>query len=163
MLYRVKQFIWSFLDKFKPIDETFLEQYLTQKEKDLFYKLNKTEQHHSIRVCNNALNKEYDENIDKNKLAKIALLHDIGKGKCPLNVVDKSLLVIFDKVTKGNLKKYDNEKVKLYYYHPKYSAELLRGIDNYDNDFLEAIEEHHNKSDIDNKYWKIIKVCDDIS
>ena len=90
-------------------------------------------------------------------------MHDIGKGKCPLNVVDKSLLVIFDKVTKGNLKKYDNEKVKLYYYHPKYSAELLRGIDNYDNDFLEAVANHHNKYEKvnSNKYLNIIKKCDD--
>ena len=62
-----------------------------------------------------------------NKVAKAALLHDIGKSEYSLNVVEKSVLVILNKLTNGNLKKFDSIKiVDSYYNHPKKGAKILK-------------------------------------
>lgn len=164
MLYRVKQFIWAITAPFKPINEEILNKYLNKEEKVLFNKLGKSDKHHSIRVCKDALNTYSNKtNIDEKKLAKIALLHDIGKSEHKLNVIDKSALVILDKFMNGNLIRYsNNKKIDLYYNHPKKSINMLKkssGI--YDREFLEAIEKHHYKSVGSNIYLKIIKECDD--
>lgn len=162
-MYRIKQFIWAITSKYKPIDKNLINKYLNKKEKKLFKKLKISDQHHSIRVCNKALEENKKDKLDENKLAKIALLHDVGKSMGNLNVIDKSILVILDKVTKGNLRKVNNIKVDLYYNHPKKSVNLLKGINKYDKEFLEAIEKHHYNGINTNRYLSIIRECDDVS
>lgn len=159
--YRIKQFIWAVTSHFKSIDKEIPERYLSKEELKVFNNLGIEDKHHCIRVCNDAL-KNDNSNLDKNKLAKIALLHDIGKVNGSLNIIDKSILVILDKVTYGNLRKYDKyKKVNTYYNHPKESVKILKKINNYDKEFLEAIEKHHYKQVGHNDYLKIIKECDD--
>ena len=161
-IYRVKQFIWEITAVFRPVDEKIINKYLDKKEQQLFDKLKIAEKQHCIRVCTDALENYNEKNIDENKLAKIALLHDVGKTVRNLNVFDKSIIVILDKFTKGNLKKYEfNSKVDSYYNHPKKSVKLLKEINDYDKEFLEAIEKHHYKKVNSNIYLKIIKECDD--
>ena len=164
MLYRVKQFIWAITSTFMPINEDILDRYLNNNEKTLFNKLSTSEKHHSIRVCEYALSLYSNkDNIDKNKLAKIALLHDIGKSEYKLNVIDKSALVILDKIMNGKLINYtNNKKVDSYYNHPIKSIKMLNTLDEkYDIEFLEAIEKHHYKNIGSNIYLKIIKESDD--
>lgn len=161
-IYRVKQFIWAITAKFKPIDKELIDKYLNKEEKKLFNQLTFSERQHCIRVCNDALERYKKEDLDKNKLAKIALLHDVGKVSCSLNIIDKSVIVILNKITRGKLRKYNfNRKIDTYYNHPKRSVDLLNNINKYDNEFLEAIEKHHYKEIGSNLYLKIIKECDD--
>ena len=161
-IYRVKQFVWAITSKFRPIDKKLVDRYLNKEEKKLFNQLRVSDRQHCIRVCNDALEKCKHEDIDKNKLAKIALLHDLGKISSSLNIIDKSVIVILNKITKGKLKKYNlNRKVDTYYNHPKKSVDLLKDIHEYDNEFLEAIEKHHYKEVGSNLYLKIVKECDD--
>lgn len=166
-IYRVKQFLWAITAPFKRIDDDILARYLNSEELKLFKKLKISEQHHCIRVCKDALIESSNwREVDKNKLARIALLHDIGKIDGRLNVVDKSLIVICDKITSGNLRKYTNiKKIDVYYNHPKKSSDLLKKIDEYDEEFLEAIEKHHHsynyRNNYRNNYLTIIKKCDD--
>ncbi|MCR4943632.1 MAG: HD domain-containing protein [Clostridium sp.] len=163
-LYRIKQFIWSITTPFKPIDLNTVNKYLDEDEIVFFKRMKKSEQHHCIRVCNDALKESKKlKHIDEKKIAKIALLHDIGKIEGNLTVIDKSILVILNKFTRGKLKRYtNNKKVDIYYNHPKKSVALLKSINTeYDFEFLEAIEEHHNVYDGQNKYIEIIKRCDD--
>ena len=48
----------------------------------------------------------------------VALLHDVGKGEFGLNLVEKSVLVLLNNLTKGKIKKYDNIKqIDIYYNH----------------------------------------------
>lgn len=166
MVYRVKQFIWHLTSKWQSIDNELINKYLSKKEIEVFNKLNVSEQQHSIRVCNDALNKVNNEDIkiNKNKLAKVALLHDIGKIIKTLNIIDKSIIVILDKITNGNLKKHTNlKKIDVYYNHPKNGVKILKNINKYDNEFLEAISKHHKKDTKleNNMYLKIIRECDD--
>lgn len=161
-IYRIKQFFWGVTSSFKPIDKKILEKYLNKDEEKFFKKLSISEQHHSIRVCKDALEMKSDKGIDGKKLAKIALLHDIGKIGTRLTIIDKSIIVILDKVTRGRLERYKNiKKIDMYYNHAKKSVDLLARIDKYDYEFLEAIEKHHYKNIGSNIYLKIIKECDD--
>lgn len=163
-VYRFKQFIWAITAHFKSVDKDITKQYLNRNEQLLFDQLKVEDKHHCIRVCNAALNKSYDSNLNRRRLAKIALLHDVGKSNKGLNVIDKSILVILDKMSKGKLVRYDKySKVNIYYNHPKESVKLLEQIDTYDSVFLEAIEKHHYKDIGSNIYLKIIKECDDES
>lgn len=162
---RIKQLIWAITSKYKDIDKSYLNEYLNNKEIDVFYKLNKMEQHHSIRVCRDSI--EYisniqEKNFDINKMAKIALMHDIGKINKSLNVFEKCLVVILDKVTGGKMRSYTNIKIfDVYYNHAKMSCDVLKSIGNYDEEFIQAIAKHHSDSTWDNKYLHILKEMDD--
>lgn len=163
-MYRVKQFIWACTASLSAIDYNLLNRYLNKKEKKLFKQLKVSEQQHSIRVCNKALemNKDFS-NIDIGKLAKIALLHDVGKGSCSLNVFEKSIIVVLDKITKGKIEKINNKKIDIYYNHPHESVKMLKKINKYDDEFLEAIENHHMNDLNNNKYLEILIKCDNLS
>lgn len=149
-LYRIKQFLWSFSFKLNKDEITYIRKKLNDKELYLFTKLSISEQKHSIRVAR-LIQIEYDENkdkiiydIDKDKLVLVALLHDIGKIYKHLNVFDKSILVILNSISNGQVKKYSNiRKVDVYYNHAEKGAELLKKY-NYDEDFIFLVKNHHS-------------------
>lgn len=163
MNYRVKQFIWAVTSSVKKIDNNILNKYLTEREKELFNTLSHADKHHSIRVCKDALAlAENIKNIDKVKLAKVALLHDTGKGNNSLNAIEKSILVIFHKISGGKLKEYTSyKKVDAYYNHPKRGLKILSNEKKYDEEFLEVVEKHHHKEIGNNIYLKLVKESDD--
>ena len=101
---RVKQFYVNVTDKMTEKDYDYANEILNKKELELFMKLSKSEQKHSIRIAKDIEfiidnNETDDEEILKNRnlLMKSALLHDIGKITKRLNVIDKSIIVILNK------------------------------------------------------------------
>ncbi|WP_195972130.1 HD domain-containing protein [Clostridium thermobutyricum] len=182
-MYRVKQFIWAITGAVKSVDYELVEKYLDKEEMFIFKKLKKSEQHHCIRVCNDAIQMLKDHNkkleietsnktqeettlsINQYKLGKIALLHDVGKSIFPITIIDKSIIVILDKLTKGRLRNYDKyEKVNSYYNHPIRGVKILSQLKKYDNEFLDIIGNHHKDlNENDNLYLSIIKKCDDMN
>lgn len=168
IIYRVKQFIWAFTSIFKEIDKEYISRYLNDEEKLLFNKLKKSDKAHSIRVSKenlNLLERDFNKgNLSEEDLAKVGLLHDIGKIDRPLNIFEKSIIVILDKITKGKLKKYNNIKlIGIYYNHSKRGVEILKNYNNniYSYEFLEAIEYHHMKNiNINNKILVILRESD---
>ncbi|AIY79111.1 HD domain-containing protein [Clostridium botulinum] len=164
MLYRVKQFMLGILSYFKNDNIDFINKYLNKKEKDLFMKLSKPDRLHSFKVCKEAIlmGKDYDT-VDEFKIAKCALLHDIGKIEISLNIIEKGVVVIINKVTKGNFLKYNKySRMTKYYNHPAIGKRLLEGISFEDEEILYCIENHHKNLDIieDNLYLKILNICD---
>lgn len=161
--YRVKQFILGFTSLFKEVDYDYLNKFLNKEELKLFDKLKHSDKHHCIRVCKDSIKmkEDFNINVDSNKLAKAALLHDIGKSKNHLNLVEKSLVVLMDKITSGEIKKYNNIKqIDIYYNHPKIGLNMLNKY-NYDKEFLQVIRYHHNKDKFKkNKILNIISECD---
>ena len=162
--HRIKQFYLSITDKVDEKDKIYINKYLNKEELNLFYKLSNSEQKHSIRVA-------YDVEYICNKrplkineiqiLIKAALLHDIGKIYPKLNSIDKSLLVIFNKVTNGKLKKFNSlKKIDVYYNHPEKGYNLLKNK-GYDSKFLYLIKNHHNENIEKDLYLDILKFCDD--
>lgn len=163
-LYRVKQFVWGFTSLFKDIDYKYISKFLNEDEIKIFNKLKHNDKHHCIRVCKDSIKMRNDLDIDVDiyKLGKAALLHDVGKSKKHLSLIEKSVVVVLDKATKGRIKRYDNIKqIDIYYNHPKIGLEILNKFD-YDKEFLQVIRYHHNKDRIkENKILDIISRCDD--
>ncbi|MEG2868861.1 MAG: HDIG domain-containing protein [Terrisporobacter sp.] len=160
--YRVKQFIWAIEASFKKIDDSYISIYLNKNEIDMFNKLKKSDKYHCIRVCRDSLDllKERNINMDEYLVGKAALLHDIGKAEYHLNLIEKAIIVLLDKFTKGKLRKYDNIKqINIYYDHPRVGYEMLK-IHNYDKELLDVVRYHHKDK---NEELKIDKIVDIIS
>ncbi|MGL4450417.1 MAG: HD domain-containing protein [Sarcina sp.] len=169
MFYRIKQFLWAISSNFKEIDTDYINSILSNEEQKLFYSLIKSEQFHCLRVTHDLINSFADDSdINKNELAKLGLLHDVGKQGLKFGPINKSIFVIFKKISKGNIKKYNKlKKMNLYYNHPIKGVNILREskFNSYSENFLEAIEMHHSNqqsiSKSKNKYLIYLNICDD--
>lgn len=163
-MYRVKQFLWGIKSLYKEIDEDLIKRFLSEDEIVMFKSLKINDQHHCIRVCKDSLevNRDFELNIEEYKLGKAALLHDIGKTKLYLSLIEKSIIVILDKITSGFIRRFDNIKqIDIYYNHPKIGYDLLKDK-GYPIYLLEVVRDHHNKLKVrDNDYLTIIAFCDD--
>ena len=165
MFKRIKQFYINLTDKMTEDDYIYVESKLTKKEYILFTKLLKSEQKHSVRVAKDIDRKFKNNEIsnstilnNKDILIKASLLHDIGKIKKKVNIIDKSIIVILNKLTKGNLKKLNNKKVQCYYNHPEYSYDILKDINN-DALLLNIVRNHHK--DTNDKLIRFFQEIDD--
>lgn len=160
ILYRIKQFYLSITAKISQGEKEFVAAYLNIQEQELFFRLQVSEQKHCINVAYDI--KENEMNPKKEYLIRLALLHDIGKIKTKLTPIDKAVIVIIDKVTKGKVGKYTKyKKVKVYYHHGEMGYELLKEIGGYDEDFLEIIRKHHGKGNKDDELLMILQQWDD--
>lgn len=163
---RVKQFYINVTDKMSKDDYKYVQSVLKKDEIELFNKLLKSEQKHSVRIAkdieyiiDNKLVNDKDIINSKDLLIKAALLHDIGKSIKKINVIDKSIIVILNKVTKGNLRNLKaSKKVQCYYNHSEYSYNILKNISK-NNKLLKIIKEHH--SETNDKLVHFFKGIDD--
>lgn len=152
---RVKQFYINATDRMNSEDVQFVKKILNEKEFRLFSKLSKSEQKHCVRISweilQNIENKKVNDTIicHRDILIKAGLLHDIGKINQKLNIIEKSIIVILNKLTKGNLKNIKkSKKIQCYYNHSNYSYDILKE-NNYDSKFLYIVKNHHNDDEDD--------------
>ena len=74
--------------------------------------------------------------------------------------MDKSILVLGDRFSKGKLKKFSNNtKIKVYYEHAKLGKELLEKIEN-NSRLLYLVENHHDEKINDDLELDILRHCD---
>ena len=165
-LKRIKQFYINATDLMKNEDYDYVKRKLNNEEYKLFNKILKSEQKHSVRIAkeieyiiDNNLIDDIDIIENKNLLVKAALLHDIGKSKQKVNIIEKSIIVILNKLTRGRLKEIKkSKKIQCYYNHSEYSYNLLKDIIEEDL-ILSIIKEHHKNTD--NKFINFFKKIDD--
>ncbi|WP_426350959.1 HD domain-containing protein [Alloiococcus sp. CFN-8] len=165
--YRIKQFYWAVSSFLKKVDEDYLIRYLNQEERALFDKMTRADRHHAIRVAKDAEAyykslMKYTDNIEisKEEIIKLSLLHDVGKQVYPLNIINKSIVVLLGKLTRNKLKKLSKfNAVYIYYYHPKEGVKLLKDF-GYSNEFLYAVENHHEEDVEETLPLKILKYAD---
>ncbi|AGK95124.1 HDIG domain-containing metalloprotein [Clostridium pasteurianum] len=158
LFYRIKQFILYINAKPTEYDLKYIVSKLNDNELILFKNLSMHEQKHCINVAKDVEKICYNKKINSSYLIKIALLHDIGKIKGNLNIIDKSILVILDYLSKGKIRKFNSvKKINIYYNHGKIGADILKKY-GYNKRFLYLIENHHNI--IDDEELDIIKFCD---
>ena len=163
---RVKQFYINATDLMTNKDYEYVKIHLNNEEYDLFKKILKSEQKHSVRIAKeieyiieNNLVDDIDIIQSKNLLIKTALLHDVGKSKQKVNIIEKSIIVILNKLTKGNIKNFKkSKKIQCYYNHSEYSYILLKDIIK-DDLILSIIRNHHRNTD--NKLTNFFKQIDD--
>ncbi|WP_138207501.1 HDIG domain-containing metalloprotein [Haloimpatiens lingqiaonensis] len=162
MVNRVKQFFLYFNYKIDENDREFVYKYLNKEQIELFEKLKVYEQKHCINVARDLVNHCKELNINYNdELIVAALLHDIGKIECSLNLIDKSALVILDKISRGKIKKYEkNKKVDIYYNHPEKGYNILKKMGE-KNRILFLVKNHHNNDISNDLELSILKECDE--
>lgn len=170
MLYRVKQFIWALTSIFKKTDYKYINKYLYNNEIKVFNSMKKSDIQHCVRVAK-TIEKSLEECNDKfysddkkKEMIRLGLLHDIGKSEYKLNCIEKSIIVILDKITKSKIIKYKQFKiVRNYYYHAEEGSYILKNLNNqYSDEFLYLVENHHDKN-CKNDLMDILRNADDNS
>ncbi|KOF57723.1 MULTISPECIES: HD domain-containing protein [Clostridium] len=158
---RIKQFFVYAIAKVNINDKIYIEKHLNNDEMALFNKLSIHEQKHSINVARD-VEKECRVNLVNSKnLVKAALLHDIGKINVPITLIDKSIVVILDKITRSKIKKFKKiKKIYIYYNHGYEGFQILKRI-NENEQILFMVNNHHNREMSNNLELDILKKCDD--
>lgn len=162
-LYRIKQFYWSITAKIDVEEKKYIKAHLNEREIALFNELQIYEKMHSIKVAKDIERLYNGDDDNKKMLIKAALLHDIGKIEKRLNIIDKSILVVMNKVTKGSMRKYMSlKKIDVYYNHADFGYSILKKF-GYDERLLYLIKNHHNDNIIGDKELDMLKMCDNMN
>ena len=144
MLYRVKQFFKALTSKVTMDDRRFINSYLNEKERRLFFSMPGYEQTHSLRVARDVLESNRVSTDKHEILVKAALLHDIGKLSGGLNIITKSIMVLLDKAIPKIIRRFGKLKaVDTYYNHPERAFLYIKDEGDY---FSYLIRNHHNYS-----------------
>jgi putative nucleotidyltransferase with HDIG domain len=92
MLKRVEQFIRGMFARLSGKDYTFLTDYLTKPELDLFLTMSRYDQKHAVDV-----GRYLADGGESLELVRAGLLHDIGKADCPeLTLIRRSIAVFLE-------------------------------------------------------------------
>lgn len=159
-IYRIKQFYRSIVCKINDKDINFIERYLENVELKLFRMLPVYDQKHCINVARDVKCFLSLRKLESKDLIKVALLHDIGKIYNSMNPIDKSIMVIMNKITNGKIKSFNNiKKVNVYYNHGEIGYNILKKY-KYDDRFLFLIRNHHNNN-VNDIELDLLKECDD--
>ena len=177
MVHRIRQFYRNILYGLKPMDEAFIGKYLSMKEQEIFSRLKKSEQYHSILVA-----KGVEEEAAKlgmkiqDDLVKMGLFHDLGKAVRPTNIIEKSMAVLLKKILREKLKRIDRVGfISSYLYHGERGEEILRREKTFDRSpFLyQVVRYHHDNLEklkrnpsLDGDFFKsleILKKYDDLN
>ena len=148
----------------KEEDNNFINIYLDEFEKKIFLRLKNSEQKHSVRVAKLVIlisqeKSEYNK-IELVRIVRAALLHDIGKSRKRINVIQKVFMVLADKIFGKQIRKMDRfEFIDSYYNHPDLSYNMLKDHIK-DTRLLFLIKNHHSeiKGDLE---LELLRYCDD--
>jgi exopolyphosphatase/pppGpp-phosphohydrolase len=93
--YRSSQFRQALLSVPDPDDLTLAQTWLSTAQKELFSRLQESEQAHSLQIFKRLLDQCRLEPVDsQDDLLLAALLHDVGKSCFPLSIWDRVLIVL---------------------------------------------------------------------
>lgn len=147
MVKRIRQFLQNIRYGYQAVDRKFISGYLNQEEIWLFEKLQKSEQIHAILVAKSVL-EELGSSEDRSFIIAV-LLHDIGKIQRPLNIAEKSLAVIIDKLFQKSSPFEKRSFMKSYRLHGQRGEDLLRENHVFTEEpvFYEVVGTHHENDD----------------
>lgn len=123
---RARQFLRAVFAKITKEDREYIKKYLNDNGQRLFFEMAIFDQAHAIMVAKTIETFDYEGNRDF--LARIALLHDVGRRG--VSVFDKVFCVLINAVSKKlakTLSKYFHS-LHIYYNHPQIGAELLKNV-----------------------------------
>lgn len=164
MLRRLKQFIEALFARVGKDDYTFLSDYVTLAERDLFMRMPRYDQRHSLNVGNFLRRGGYSL-----ELVRAGLLHDIGKGEnSELTLIRRSLCVLLEKFAPAKVKQLVKERkgklgeaLYIHLNHPEIGARLLEELGT-DEHIVKLVHYHHDQKKIrQNKELRILREVDD--
>ncbi len=130
VVYRLQQGLRALFAFSQDVDWALAERYLSPPLLELFRQMDRGEQLHSLAVLRDVL----AQGGTPTDLAVVALLHDVGKSRYPINVWQKTWVVIvrtmlpslYYRWSKGSPLNLWQRPFVVYEQHPLWSAELLR-------------------------------------
>ena len=142
MIKRIRQFSRNISYSFQNVDLDFLSTHLDRHETALFERLQKSEQIHAILVAKGVLHELNPE--ERSGFIKAVLFHDIGKVERPLNLIEKSLAVIINKLLQDRTSIEKYEFMKSFRNHGPRGEEILRKEKIFEDDplFYEVVGSH---------------------
>lgn len=148
--YRIKQGTRALFAFARPLDREAAQKLLPADLYALFRKMRRSEQMHSLAVLQ-ALESEGDVPY---ALAVAALLHDVGKSRYPMNIIQRTLPVLVKAVSASALQSLSQRDPQnfitrgfaVYVHHPSWGAEMLRETDA-PADGIWLVEHHADKPD----------------
>lgn len=134
VVYRFKQGIRALFAFSVAVDEDLASAYLNQEQMRIFQSMQHSEQLHSLNVLRSVLAQEKETPHD---LAIAALLHDCGKSRYALSVVQKTLTVLVRRFMPGRFATWSQGSPENFFtrsfvvnqQHPVWGAELLADTD----------------------------------
>lgn len=150
ILFRFKQFWFGMFSIYTKADEAFARSYLNIQEMALFNQLPGFEKKHAVVVARKMLDaaQRYPD-LDQRKLARLGLLHDIGKVAERNSILTKSILVIVRFFLPGLYNRLadigkEHPRFRRFYIHKHHGAvgaELLEKIGE-SSEILSIIKKH---------------------
>lgn len=172
--YRAKQLKFALFTRYKKEHIEFARKYLSINELALFDRLPSFEKKHAVQTAKHMLHLTHgNPKVDERKMVKLALLHDIGKAATKLSVLDKVILVIFNRYFKGiygrlaaiGIKDNSRSIFRKFYvhkYHDEIGAEMLRRA-GLEPEIVEAVEKHSlEPSPTEPEELKLLRTADTI-
>lgn len=132
---RIRQGARAITSHFRPVDERLAREALSPVEWTLFRRLRRGERQHSLNVLRTLIDHPPPQSTLTPDLATAALLHDVGKSRCPLPLWEKSLTVILRAISPTTFRRFADagdlrhpiaRACVVYAHHPTWSAEMMR-------------------------------------
>lgn len=92
MIYRIRQGLANLGARMLPEDWVLADRYLSEAERALFARMEPADQRHSTQVLRTLLQAA----VTDESLLKAALLHDVGKSRCRITLVHRTVAVLFE-------------------------------------------------------------------
>lgn len=100
LVKRSRQFLRALFSKMEPVDHNFVRQHLNEVEIKLFYNMDLAVQKHCVNVARTVIQMAAsNRELNLQLLIKAALIHDAGKTKGSLTIVDRVIYVIISKIS----------------------------------------------------------------
>jgi hypothetical protein len=128
-VYRIRQGLRAIFAFSQSVETSLAAEYLAPELLALFRQMRRSEQLHSLNVLRDVL----AQGTTPHDLAVAALLHDVGKSRYPMQVWQKTLVVLtrafspalFERWSKGDPSSLWHRPFVVYVQHPAWSAQLI--------------------------------------
>ena len=171
MRSHVRRFFKALRAKMTAADRHFVEEYLTERERLLFYRQRVADQRHGVDAARFLLAKtEAVVWPDQTPLVKAALLHDVGKSRVSLPLWGRPAAVLLkafapglyrDSSVRGEAADAPRlcQYVYLHRFHPRIGAEMLAAAGT-EPEVVDLVRRHHSPSPADPKSLTLLRKAD---
>ena len=129
-IHRLRQGLRALFAFARPVDDALAGRFLSTDQLALFKQMRRGEQLHSLNVLRAVLAQSA---VTPLELALAALMHDVGKTCYPLRLWQKTIAVLvrgfapaaFDRLSRGDPRRWLNRPFVVHVAHPAWSAQLL--------------------------------------
>ena len=171
---RIRQFARAVAASVTDDDMRFVCDYLPDDLRPLFFAMSVPDQHHAIMTARTALSlaRASDSGVDERLLARVALLHDVGRRAGDMGaggIVGKVATVLIASVAPSWARKRAEGDgsamthwLHIYYHHAAIGAHLIRDA-GYEREAAIVARHHELSRDDDEPELKILRMADNLN